>query len=88
MGQVGNIIGKTGSRYAIGDKCDTLWESKKVRFVNRYNSYVAGKMGTFWGLNGYVVGTIGEPYRKKCDASWEQIAKIMKANWACYRFVV
>lgn len=88
MGQVGNIIGKTRSRYAIGDKCDTLWESKKVRFVNRYNSYVAGKMGTFWGLNGYVVGTIGEPYRKKCVASWEQIAKIMKANWACYRFVV
>lgn len=88
MGQVGNIIGKTRSRYAIGDKCDTLWESKKVRFVNRYNSYVAGKMGTFWGLNGYVVGTIGEPYRKKCSASWEQIAKIIKANWACYRFVV
>lgn len=88
MGQVGNIIGKTRSRYAIGDKCDTLWESKKVRFVNRYNSYVAGKMGTFWGLNGYVVGTIGEPYRKKCGASWEHIAKIMKANWACYRFVV
>lgn len=55
---MGNIIGKIGLWYVIGDKCDILWELKKVCFVNRYNSYVVGKMGMFLGLNGYVVGII------------------------------
>lgn len=68
---MGNIIGKIGLCYVIGDKCDILWELKKVCFVNRYNSYVVGKMGMFWGLNGYVVGIIGEFYRKKCGVFWE-----------------